>query len=237
MSQEEVGCAMGGTVGLRRLAIAIVAAVGVALVGMSAAPAATPVVTSSHLPSKAKVKDIYNGSGSWFRAVGAPNSAPLGAKPSQCRSDLPFAGALASRGAAYSGPIHNVRKYFGSADVTLYRFASVALASQAIDNASGFAAACPTSDEWVCEECDGIATFHRTPATGHKVGTESVAWNQRTDGMGMTRGHVIVARYGKQVVVVYAANGTDPDITNYPTSASWSRTESLARAALKSARS
>lgn len=214
----------------------LVAALAVCLVLAGPIPARADI-PKSDFPRAAQVKASMKGSGKWMRSLGDPNALAVGATPAGCRSDLPYAGAIEHRHSFYMGPIPRTTKYFGVAEVTVYHFATPAAASQSMTDLPGFLVDCAKSVEWWCEDCDGIATIYRTPAVPRRAGEQSVIWNQRSVGMGITNGHAIAARTGGTVVVTVASHQTNPETMKTPPRPTWKRTLSVAKKALARARS
>jgi hypothetical protein len=173
-----------------------------------------------------------SGSGTWHRGLGAPNFVALGATPAACQSDLPFAAATESRSAGYSGPPAGGREYHGHAEVNLYRFASKLAAAEAMAALKVFLRHCRVSEEWVCNDCDGIWTYARHPATQRRVGDQSIAWNQQTLGMGRGNGRVIAARSHRVIVVATVSHQTAPESMEKPPKPTWKATISVTRKAL-----
>ncbi len=209
----------------------LVAALTVCLVLSGPAPARADIAKSD-FPRAAQVKASMKGSGTWMRSLGDPNAVAARATPAGCRSDLPFTGATEHRNAFYMGSIPRKRKYFGVAEVTVYRFPSPAAASQSLADLPEFLDDCAKSVEWWCEDCDGIATIYRTSTSPRRVGAQSVTWNQRSVGMGITNGHAIAARTGATVVVTVASHQTNPENKETPPRPTWKRTVSVAKKAL-----
>jgi hypothetical protein len=183
-------------------------------------------------PRASQVKASMQGQGTWTRSLGDLNAAPVGASPAECRSNLPFAKAVESRSAWYDGAVARTRQYSGAAQVSVYRFGSRASAKRAIAKLARFLRACPTSQEWWCEGCDGFATLYRTPAARHEVGAQSVAWNERAEGMGIANGRAIAARTGARIVVTTVSHRTDPANMTTPPPPSWKRVVSVAATAV-----
>ncbi|HYO17590.1 MAG TPA: hypothetical protein VES02_02855, partial [Dermatophilaceae bacterium] len=146
---------------------------------LAAPPTAQADVSRTDFPSAAQVKSSMSGEGKWHRGLGDPNFVALGATPAACRSDLPFAAATESRSAGYLGSLAG-KKYRGQAQVSLYRFESKRTAAQAMAALTVFLRDCRVSEEWVCQDCDGIWTYARRPAAPRRVGDQTLAWNQQT---------------------------------------------------------
>lgn len=233
--RQVVAVGVAGTLG-----IAVVLSPGL---GASAAPAprelvaAPAVISADQFLTRSPVRRELAGRGKWVRNLGEPDFLPLGANPAQCRSDLPFAGAVASQGAFYFGPLRSTKRFYGEAQVTVREYPDAAAAQAAVTAAAAFAIACPQSTEWVCEQCDGVWDYQRTPARGRKVGEQSTAWSQDSQGLARARGRVIVARSGVTVVEVYAGRTNDPTDTKVPKPPTWKRTVALAKRALRKATS
>lgn len=205
--------------------------VGMALVLAAAQPARADI-RGGDFPRASQVKASMHGKGAWERALGDPDFKALGAKPAACRSDRPFRAAKEFRNAYYYGAVKGTKKYHGIAELTTYRFGSTKAARQAMTRLDKFLTACPTSVEWVCQDCDGVWTYHRAPAVHRPLGDQSVTWNERKVGMGVAKGHAIAARTGRIVVVTVVSHQTDPDRMKTPRAPTWKRTMSVARKAL-----
>ena len=149
-----------------------------------APPEARADITRTDFPSAAQVKSSMKGTGKWQRGLGDLNFVPLGATPAACRSDLPFAAATESRSAGYFGSLPGTKKYHGQAQVSVYRFTSKRAAAKAMAALKEFLRDCRVSEEWVCQDCDGIWTYARRPAAPRRVGDQTIAWNQQSLGMG-----------------------------------------------------
>ena len=201
-----------------------------------APPTARADIARTDFPSAGQVKSSMNGSGTWRRGLGDLDFVPLGARPASCRSDLPFAAAIESRSAGYIGSVAGTKKYHGQAQVSLYRFRSKRVATEAMAAVKAFLRDCRVSDEWVCQDCDGIWTYARRPAAPRRVGDQALAWNQQTLGMGRGNGRVIAARSGRVIVVATAAHQTDPASMKKPPRPTWKAAASIARKALARAR-
>jgi hypothetical protein len=213
----------------RRILLAAALAVGLIL---AAPPAARADITRADFPSARQVKSSMNGRGTWHRGLGDPNFVPLGATPAACRSDLPFAAATESRSAGYFGSLSGRKKYHGQAQVNLYRFRSTHAAADAMAAAKVFLRDCRLSDEWVCQDCDGIWTYARRPAASRRVGDQALAWNQQTLGMGRGNSRVIAARSGRVIVVATVSHQTDPESMKKPPKPTWKATISVTKKAL-----
>jgi len=216
------------------LRLLLVALLGTALI-LLAPPQVHAAINGTEFPSASQVKTSMNGKGKWSRSLGDPNFKAIGASPAACRSDLPFAEATEFRNAYYYGSIAGNKKYHGTSEVTVYRFGSDDDAVQAMAGLPGFLTACPKSKEWVCERCDGIATYYRTPAAPRPVGEESVAWNERSVGMGIAKGHAIAARTGATIVVTVVSHQTDPERMKTPPAPTWKQAVSVAGKAVNKA--
>ncbi len=215
--------------------ILLAAALVVSLV-VAAPPPARADIARTDLPSAAQVKASMAGRGAWLRGLSEPNYVPLGATPATCRSDLPFAASLESRSAGYSGSLAGRKKYHGQAQVSLYRFASTRAAVEAMAALEVFLRDCRVSEEWVCENCDGIWTYARRPVAGRRVGAQSLAWNQQSLGMGRGNGRVIAARSRRLIVVATVSHQTDPESMRKPPAPTWKSAISVTRKALARAR-
>lgn len=221
---------------LALVASSLVASSSVASPPVGAAAARADIVRSD-FPSKAYVKSVMRGKGQWYSGLGDPNAGPLDAIPAQCRSNLTLASATEFRSRSYTGPVKRSSKYLGQVQATIYRFATRATARQAVNYLAAQVAACPQYREWVCQDCDGVWDVTQRPIAGHRVGTQSTAWNSRRAGLGISNGHVIAARTGKVVVVVEVAHQGDPVELRTPPRPSWAKTERITRHALRVARS
>ncbi|MGB7979417.1 MAG: hypothetical protein WCF36_01320 [Candidatus Nanopelagicales bacterium] len=204
---------------------------GVCLV-MVAPLTAHAEITRADFPSTAQVKASMDGTGKWQRGLGDLNFVPLGATPASCRSDLPFAAATESRSAGYFGSLAGKKKYHGQAQVTLYRFSSTRAAKRAMAALKVFLRDCRVSEEWVCQDCDGIWTYARRPASPRRVGDQALAWNQQTLGLGRGNGRVIAARSSRLIVVATASHQTDPESMKKPPAPTWKTTISVTKKAL-----
>lgn len=212
------------------LLTALVVALG--LMGTTAAPAQA-AITDSDFPKKQQVKVLLKGKAPWTRHLAS--GRPLGATPVACRSDLPYGGAVEYRSAWYYGGLARTSKYTGHAEIQIYRFTSTKDARAAMKRVKAFVTGCPTTTEWVCEQCDGIAKIQRHPSAKHAVGKQSYSWTERRLGMGAERARIIAARTGRTVVVTTAAHQTDPTILTYPPPVTWKQTTALAKLATKKA--
>lgn len=220
------------TQGTRRGRLAIVAVLlALLLTDLMAAPAQAAVTRSDYLP-KSVVKAKMSGQGTWYRALGEYDVKPVGATPAECRSDLPLARARQTRDAYYWGPVAASTSYYGHVRVTVARFRTKLAATRAMGKISAWVPACPTTVEWSCTQCDGIAEFHRRPAKQREVGTESYAWRERTVGMGQSKGRAIAARRGRTIVIVVAAHLTDPTELTAPVAPTWRAAVVLTRRSL-----
>ena len=201
-----------------------------------APPTARADITRTDFPTVAQVKSSMKGAGKWRRGLGDLDFVPLGARPAACRSDLPFAAAVESRSAGYFGSLVGSRKYDGQVQVNVYRFASKRSAVEAMAALEVFLGDCRVSDEWVCQDCDGIWTYARRPAAPRQVGRQSLAWNQQTLGMGRGNARVIAARSSRLIVVATASHQTAPESMKKPPKPTWRTTIAIARKALARAR-
>jgi hypothetical protein len=116
--------------------------------------------------------------------------------------------------------------------VNLYRFASKLAAAEAMAALKVFLRDCRVSEEWVCNDCDGIWTYARHPAAQRRVGDQSIAWNQQTLGMGRGNGRVIAARSHRVIVVATVSHQTAPESMEKPPKPTWKATISVTRKAL-----
>lgn len=213
-----------------RTLVAVAAALAMLV---TAAPSrAQGTVTRTDFPSAAQVKAAMNGADTWTRSLGRPGFVALGAEPAACRSDVPFAAANDSRKGYYEGGMSTKRPYYGFVEVTVHRFSSARAANRALQGLPTWLADCARSVEWVCKQCDGIATIHRTPAAQRRVGAQSVTWNQRSVGLGVANGRAIAARTGATVVVTVASHAIGPDSLEAPPRPPWGRGLSVAKTAL-----
>lgn len=214
-----------------RTLVAVAAALAM-LVAVTAPSPAQDTVPRADFPSAAQVRAAMNGADTWTRSLGRPGFVALGAKPAACRSDVPFAAANESRKGYYEGGMSRKRPYYGFVEVTVHRFASARAANRALKGLPTWLADCARSVEWVCKQCDGIATIHRTPAAQRRVGAQSVTWNQRSVGLGVANGRAVAARTGATVVVAVASHAIGPDSLETPPRPPWGRGLSVARTAL-----
>jgi hypothetical protein len=211
----------------------VAAAAGLAmLVAVTAPSPAQDTVPGADFPSAAQVGAAMNGADTWTRSLGRPGFVALGAKPAACRSDVPFADASESRKGYYEGGMSRKNPYYGFVEVTVHRFASAGAAKRALKGLPTWLADCARSVEWVCKQCDGIATIRRTPAAQRRVGTQSVTWNQHSVGLGVANGRAVAARTGATVVVTVASHAIGPDSLQTPPRPPWGRGLSVARTAL-----
>lgn len=200
---------------------------------------ASAAVDRSDFPTVRVAKQAVNGTGGWSRHVARLNTgAPIGARPSGCRTDRPFRAAREYRIAFYygGGPA-NVAADGATVVSTVYRFATQAKAKRAVRKAARFVGDCPRSTEWVCTRCDGIADFVRWPASMPRVGAQSTSWVQRVTSMGNSRERVIVARKGRTVVATSVGNANWPGSyrSGYPIAPTKQQALRAARAALAAA--
>ena len=226
------GRVRGATLGSLRSLVAVLLGV---LILVEAPLSATAAIPRTEFPSATQVKASMLGKGAWHRSLGEADAGAVGARPSQCRSEQPFAAATEFRNSFVRGSVGR-KRYSGVAQVTVYRFASTQTATDAMSGLPGFLSECARSVEWWCENCDGIATIYRTPAAARRVGEQSVAWNQRSVGMGVANGHAIAARDGSTIVVTVASHLTDPEHLTAPPRPAWKQADSVARKALVRAR-
>ena len=198
-----------------------------------AAPAAAHAdITRADFPRAAQVKASMDGTGKWQRGLGDLNFVPLGATPATCRSDLPFAAATESRSVGYFGSLAGTKKYHGQAQVSVYRFTSKRAAAKAMAALKEFLRDCRVSEEWVCQDCDGIWTYARRPAATRRVGDQAIAWNQQSLGMGRGNGRVIAARSSRVIVVANVSHQTDPESMKKPPAPTWKTALSVTKKAL-----
>ena len=120
--------------------------------------------------------------------------------------------------------------------MNVYRFASKRSAIEAMAALEVFLRDCRVSDEWVCQDCDGLWTYARRPAAPRRVGQQSFAWNQQTLGMGRGNARVIASRSSRLIVVATASHQTPPESMKKPPKPTWRTTVSIARKALARAR-
>jgi hypothetical protein len=206
-------------------------ALGACLI-LAAPPTAQAEISRTDFPNAAQVKSSMNGTGKWHRGMGDLNFVALGARPATCRSDLPFSGAIESRTTFYVGSLAGKKKYHGQAQVSLYRFRSKRTAVEAMAALKVFLGACRVSEEWVCQDCDGIWTYARRPAAHRRVGDQALAWNQQTLGMGRANSRVIAARSNRAIVVATVSHQTDPASMKKPPAPTWKSTISVTKKAL-----
>jgi hypothetical protein len=209
-------------------------AVAVVAVAATALPAGA-TITSSDLPSKATVKEQMDGTGTW-RTSG--QGRPIGASPADCRSDLQMLDPTERRARGYSGrqPGRSA-SVLGEVLVEVYRYASASAASDAVRRNGTYPDRCPRVREWVCTECDGVATVWRERATMPRVGVQSVAWRFHGLDNFKHNGWTVVARRGSTVVRVSTGRVHMPDdgAFRYPQMVSKDRAERIARLALRTA--
>ena len=211
------------TAALRRSAgwrVALSAMLVICLI-LIAPPDARADITRTDFPSAAQVRSSMSGKGTWQRGLGDLNFVPLGATPAGCRSDLPFAAATESRSAGYFGSLPGTKGYHGQAQVSVYRFTSKRAAAKAMAALKKFLRDCRVSEEWVCQDCDGIWTYARRPAAPRRVGDQTIAWNQQSLGMGRGNGRVIAARSSRLIVVATVSHQTDPESMKKPPTPTW----------------
>lgn len=216
---------------LCRWRVLLAGALGVCLI-LAAPPAARADISRGDFPGAAQVKSSMSGKGSWHRRLADPDVVALGAAPAACRSDLPFAAAIESRDAGYSGSLSGEKAYHGQTQLSVYRFASSRAAVAAMASLTVFLRDCRVSDEWVCQDCDGVWTYARRPAAPRRVGDQSLAWNQQTLGMGRGNSRVIAARTSRVIVVTTVSHQTDPESMKKPPKPTWKSTISVTRKAL-----
>lgn len=219
---------------IRRPLATVAAVMAVLLVGLTVAPAQAAVTRSDYLP-KSVVKATMGGTGTWYRAVGERNWAPLGADPAACRSDLPLSRARETRSAFFWGPKPASPTYYGQVQVTIAQFSTKKKAKRGMRKIARWVPACPTVVEWSCTDCDGIAEYERTPAKPRTVGTQSYAWREKSIGMGVSNGRAIATRRGRIIVIVVAAHQTDPVNMTMPPPPRWRQAVKLARQSLNRA--
>jgi hypothetical protein len=140
--------------------------------------------------------------------------------------------AAVYRTTGYVGSLAGKKKYHGQAQVSLYRFRSKRTAVEAMAALKVFLGACRVSEEWVCQDCDGIWTYARRPAAHRRVGDQALAWNQQTLGMGRANSRVIAARSNRAIVVATVSHQTDPASMKKPPAPTWKSTISLTNRAL-----
>lgn len=191
-------------------------AIACAVLGLTSAGMAA--IPTSDFPTVKQAKSAMNGTGQWGRWVLDRNEgAPIGAKPSRCRSDLPFRAADEFRTAVYFGPVAGQSDFGGTVHDTVYHFASTKKAKHAMAGVTDFLTACPRSVEWVCEQCDGIWTAKRTVLSVPTIGAQSIAWNEKRSGMGLGNGRAIASRRKDTITVTFVMHGTSPEIVDeYP---------------------
>lgn len=218
----------------RRSGVSLVAGVILALAQLTAVQPTAGAVASSAVPSVSTIKRSMSGSGSWSRWVGDPAS-PVGVDPSTCGSDVPVAQSVERMAASYHGRVKGKKRYYGSVQVQVARFVSAVAAQGALSGLRDWVRACPRSEEWYCTECDDGFSARRSVAARRRVGEQSVAWNERRYGLGVTNGHVIAARTGRTVVITYVAHSGNPEDARVPKAPSWARTVAIAKKAVRAA--
>lgn len=221
----------------RRVLQAIIAALLALLVIDVAGAPAQAAVTRSDFLKKAVVKEKMDGSGRWYRYIDSSYTPPLGSEPAGCSSDRPISRARHTKVGHYWGPVAAPATYYGTVNVTVSEFGNKRAAKRAIRKLDRWVSDCPTTVEWYCEDCDGIAEIHRSAAKPRKVGVQSFTWNERTISMGLGNARMIAARRGRTVVIVDAGHQEDPITTTTPVAPSWRTTVALARRSLARATS
>ncbi len=205
--------------------------------GTATVVSAGAVIPTTAFPSKVAVKSELNGVGAW-RATFFPDTTALGARPRSCRSDLQLLAFTEDRGRSYfgaqAGRPPSVEAF---ARIKVYRYASTAAARAAVKRNATYPDRCPRVVEWVCDNCDGIATTWRTAVTVPRVGQQSTAWSWRELGMAKATGYTVVARRGATVVVVDAGRDryVDGAAWTYPRLIAKTRAVAIARLALSTA--
>lgn len=219
---------------IRTLIVALLA--GLLLVG--ATTSAEAAATAAQFPRVSWVKAAMKGKGTWDRDVTAGadwDSAEFGVSPDRCGLGSYLGGYRSAGKAWYMGGLKGSRSVWGETQVTVLRYPSASAAAAALSRVSHYARDCGHTEEWVCSQCDGGWSAHRTAVSPRRVGTASVVWREKRVGMGVTSARVIAARSGTTIVLTDVARGGDPATMRTPKYPSWKKADKIARKALATA--
>lgn len=139
----------------------------------------------SDFPSSSEVSEALETGGTWDRYVTKNSSKAgwvVGARPSRCASDRPYAAVTDRRYAYYNKLLNGPHAIRYSADVAIFKFSTKPRARAALEKIRAHVRSCPSYTEWVCTQCDGIFDVWQRMSPIRNVGDQTVAWAGKSMG-------------------------------------------------------